>query len=963
MSTKRKFTVKAATDLTDDQAQMLHKLSEFAAEVIADIESDYGKKLSQNGWGAVMDYTENIVKHPEDVERLVGKGLDSMKLHLEAVICDIYEDDTGIQGIYESTSIRSGTKVRKFTIKAASSDKFYTREFPSVEAGKVKVAPQRGNWTVFIGLSDGTIAYQWCESKEKALREAKYARDVVKKYGSDAPYWTAEGYKIWNPKADASTSAKRRFTVTASAKTDLVKKLTSLYNDYNAIEDDRALKKTGMTLAEYNALPSVFEKLQKNGHANTIMTGLANYFKKFGFNVSLDGTDYEITASTATKRKFSVKASATAKRKAAIKASDLSDKSEYHLYGYDKDGADVDTRYTRSANDIADAVDELFGYDEVDTVDIYRGGKSDEGDYVGTVTRAEYDNDAAARVRELLDADGIKGAKSVECSAYRSYEDPYKLEKMLEDAKRELSENPENPNLYEYVAELEERLNFAWQDDEYDAEYADRFDEDVFGKSAVKCADKSDTIVVFYDGNFVSSGGWNAVRDGIHHIVSRDDAALKACIDYCNSFGDSLIGDDFASPRDVADTMADVIEAEYNESPDTETFFILIPVRGTRGIEIFDKALAAVGASTKVSCAGDEEIEKAWDEFADVPMNPETEEIEEDFMDFPAGTNREEIWHWFDKNHSKGVESLLYGEVDAAKSVKCAEDFTEMFSRPLIKPSADIQEIFVTFVDGRSATYTSEIIDDLRNDPDVDNIIDNETGELLYLKNEDNSYGFRAAEEITCSDNSDLTVDISNLELGEPYYEHREDDPENPDKWVLVIGKNPTERKNYKLWYYVEDPDTDITTLELTNPDHIDLDEMSTMEDYDDIQLATDVKCASTVLRDKGITGTDDVEELVLYITNDYGIYKSRIVPIVENLKRKVKSGKFDETKAPDAFKYAVEDGVRKYDKEFVSGRGDVKMLSTATRKEIAKELFEHYKDWIFEDVKASTETDDLVIL
>ena len=57
----------------------------------------------------------------------------------------------------------------------------------------------------------------------------------------------------------------------------------------------------------------------------------------------------------------------------------------------------------------------------------------------------------------------------------------------------------------------------------------------------------------------------------------------------------------------------------------------------------------------------DAELERLWDEFADVPMNPETEKMEEPFLHFPVGTDREEIWHWFDDRHSKGVVYLLYG--------------------------------------------------------------------------------------------------------------------------------------------------------------------------------------------------------------------------------------------------------------------------------------------------------------
>ena len=57
----------------------------------------------------------------------------------------------------------------------------------------------------------------------------------------------------------------------------------------------------------------------------------------------------------------------------------------------------------------------------------------------------------------------------------------------------------------------------------------------------------------------------------------------------------------------------------------------------------------------------DKVIEDLWAEFADVPMDPDSEKMEDDFLHFPHGTNREEIWHWFDQRHSKGVHYLLYG--------------------------------------------------------------------------------------------------------------------------------------------------------------------------------------------------------------------------------------------------------------------------------------------------------------
>lgn len=58
----------------------------------------------------------------------------------------------------------------------------------------------------------------------------------------------------------------------------------------------------------------------------------------------------------------------------------------------------------------------------------------------------------------------------------------------------------------------------------------------------------------------------------------------------------------------------------------------------------------------------DEELEELWQQFADVPMNPETECLEEPFLGWGKGIHREEIWHWFDKRHSKGVAYLLYND-------------------------------------------------------------------------------------------------------------------------------------------------------------------------------------------------------------------------------------------------------------------------------------------------------------
>lgn len=56
----------------------------------------------------------------------------------------------------------------------------------------------------------------------------------------------------------------------------------------------------------------------------------------------------------------------------------------------------------------------------------------------------------------------------------------------------------------------------------------------------------------------------------------------------------------------------------------------------------------------------DKYLEELWADFGDVPMDPDTEKLEANFHIFPAGTDQEDIWHWFDERHSRGVAYLLY---------------------------------------------------------------------------------------------------------------------------------------------------------------------------------------------------------------------------------------------------------------------------------------------------------------
>lgn len=52
-------------------------------------------------------------------------------------------------------------------------------------------------------------------------------------------------------------------------------------------------------------------------------------------------------------------------------------------------------------------------------------------------------------------------------------------------------------------------------------------------------------------------------------------------------------------------------------------------------------------------------VSNLWEEFGEVPMSPDTEEIEEDWNGFLSGTHREDIWRWFEETFSVSVAELM----------------------------------------------------------------------------------------------------------------------------------------------------------------------------------------------------------------------------------------------------------------------------------------------------------------
>jgi hypothetical protein len=88
--------------------------------------------------------------------------------------------------------------------------------------------------------------------------------------------------------------------------------------------------------------------------------------------------------------------------------------------------------------------------------------------------------------------------------------------------------------------------------------------------------------------------------------------------------------------------------------------------------------------------------------------------------------------------------------------------------------------------------------------------------------------------------------------------------------------------------------------------------------------------------------GSTETRELKLYIDNDGQLYNSRYMPIIKNLSKKMKKGKFDKRLAVKGFMYLVDDGARKYIRDFGGSKG---MFSKKDKIEVAKEFADEFEE------------------
>ena len=87
---------------------------------------------------------------------------------------------------------------------------------------------------------------------------------------------------------------------------------------------------------------------------------------------------------------------------------------------------------------------------------------------------------------------------------------------------------------------------------------------------------------------------------------------------------------------------------------------------------------------------------------------------------------------------------------------------------------------------------------------------------------------------------------------------------------------------------------------------------------------------------------SDEMQELKLYIDNDASLYRQRYMPILKNLSKKKKKGRYRKGLASKAFMYMIDDGAKRYVKSYGGNVRDV--FPKRQRKQLAKDYVEEFE-------------------
>ena len=93
------------------------------------------------------------------------------------------------------------------------------------------------------------------------------------------------------------------------------------------------------------------------------------------------------------------------------------------------------------------------------------------------------------------------------------------------------------------------------------------------------------------------------------------------------------------------------------------------------------------------------------------------------------------------------------------------------------------------------------------------------------------------------------------------------------------------------------------------------------------------------------VIDSDATNELDTFIMNNEDLYRRRFMPIISNIKRKLKRGIYDHDKAQKLWMYLINDAAKEYVKEYGSTQDDVEnMFPKETRNQVASILADREK-------------------
>ena len=91
---------------------------------------------------------------------------------------------------------------------------------------------------------------------------------------------------------------------------------------------------------------------------------------------------------------------------------------------------------------------------------------------------------------------------------------------------------------------------------------------------------------------------------------------------------------------------------------------------------------------------------------------------------------------------------------------------------------------------------------------------------------------------------------------------------------------------------------------------------------------------------------SDAINELDLFIMNDEDLYRRRFMPIITNIRRKVKRGVYDHEKVIKLWMYLIDDAARKYVQDNGTPDQDVKdVFPKETRLKVAQVIADREKE------------------